>query len=592
MTHLEAALAYAAQGIPVFPLAPLEKKPMLAGGAGFKDATTDPYLIQQWWGTRPDANIGVPNGLASGTWVLDIDPRNDANNAWDKFVERYGEPLTRTIRTGSGGKHYVFKLDGRTIRRCKTSYPGIEICGEGGYTVVPPSRTTTGLYELINDMPPEFEEAWITQHFLSASRTTLKVPPGQVVPEGQRDVYLHRVASGCRGEGMAEDEILRRLEEVNTRCVPPLEMRDLARIARSASKYPPGTKANAFQLPTTGHPDPIKELATPQPYTALDLWDAQANGIPPLDWLIPGWLVYKDVCIIGGDAGAGKSTTAAALAHALASGHNWLGIQPSRRVPVLYFDEEQGDEMVARLFLQSGGPVAGLNVFSGAGINLSDASCVARLEATIRDCVVPPVVFLDTVQQTFGVDDANNATKVGAIYGTLFRLRDLTGATFVLLHHISKPPQAEPNARLAIHRLRDSSAHATQASTVWFLQSAAENVTDLFHVKRRGAAKQSMRITYSLEFDEIKLSAEDVETAVSDSDRLAEAVSSLIHSVHHVRRPELESLRQSMGLSKALLDGVLKRLIRERSIYKLSRGVYAAQLSNVTSSFFPEQEEG
>jgi hypothetical protein len=53
-----AALTYATQlGIPIFPCgrnkAPLTKK-------GFKDATTDPEQILEWWEKYPDAMIGMP----------------------------------------------------------------------------------------------------------------------------------------------------------------------------------------------------------------------------------------------------------------------------------------------------------------------------------------------------------------------------------------------------------------------------------------------------------------------------------------------------------------------------------------------------
>src|SRR5690606_4092381 len=65
----EAALYYARQGVPVFPLAPNSKAPIVRNG--LDDATTDREQIERWWTRNPRANIGVRTGL----WcdVIDID---------------------------------------------------------------------------------------------------------------------------------------------------------------------------------------------------------------------------------------------------------------------------------------------------------------------------------------------------------------------------------------------------------------------------------------------------------------------------------------------------------------------------------------
>jgi hypothetical protein len=68
---LEAALAYARHGIPVFPLVPNGKTPLTAHG--FKDATTDEAKIMEWWSTTPEANIGMPTGLVTRRSVIDED---------------------------------------------------------------------------------------------------------------------------------------------------------------------------------------------------------------------------------------------------------------------------------------------------------------------------------------------------------------------------------------------------------------------------------------------------------------------------------------------------------------------------------------
>ena len=73
---LDAALAYAARGLHVFPCQPRSKLP--ACEHGHLDATTDGTTIAQWWSATPGANIGMACA-ASGVVVLDVDPRSGSN---------------------------------------------------------------------------------------------------------------------------------------------------------------------------------------------------------------------------------------------------------------------------------------------------------------------------------------------------------------------------------------------------------------------------------------------------------------------------------------------------------------------------------
>lgn len=147
---LAAALAYAARGWPVFPVG-ADKMPLIsraAGGQGFKDATTNPSQIREWWGKHPNAGIGIPTGTVSGIVVLDLDRKHgDPAAMLDSLAQAIGQdpPETATSLTGGGGRHLVFALGSHTVRSSAGALsPGVDVRGEGGYIVAPPSAHKSG----------------------------------------------------------------------------------------------------------------------------------------------------------------------------------------------------------------------------------------------------------------------------------------------------------------------------------------------------------------------------------------------------------------------------------------------------------------
>ena len=146
---LDAALEYARKGLPIFPCSPLDKKPLTPHG--FKDATTDEAQVRAWWGKWPNAMIAAPTGPASGVWALDpdVDPvkQLDGIAALHQLVAQYGSlPQTLTSITPRGGKHLFFAWDPNVdIRNSESKVgPGIDVRGNGGYVILPPSRNGTG----------------------------------------------------------------------------------------------------------------------------------------------------------------------------------------------------------------------------------------------------------------------------------------------------------------------------------------------------------------------------------------------------------------------------------------------------------------
>lgn len=162
MTLMQAALRYLELGLPVIPLKK-DKKPYIKWEKYQKELPA-PDQVVRWWERWPNANIGIPTGVLSGLFVLDFDSP-DALTAWEASFEELPPGLMYT--TGKG-KQYWFKFSGYDQGNKSKIMGEVDIRGEGGYVMVPPSihpngKTYTwgninaldhGLDEL-DDMPKE-----------------------------------------------------------------------------------------------------------------------------------------------------------------------------------------------------------------------------------------------------------------------------------------------------------------------------------------------------------------------------------------------------------------------------------------------------
>ncbi len=252
------ALGYAKKSIPIFPCKPGGKEPLTPHG--HHDATTDPDRIRAWWSRWPDANIGMPTGKRSGWVVVDVDPEHGGYDSLMDLDERgHRLPLTATIKTGGRvpGVHHYLRCPGEAGVEIRSSAgklgPGLDIRGEGGYVIVPPS-VTVGPYEVLHKRPPAETPEWLIEALTGPSRTPkgnvvtiqrAKVPgsglEGPEIGERERNNTLYKIACSMRARGHEREEILEALERVNReRCSSPLAGEELSKIAKSASRHAPG----------------------------------------------------------------------------------------------------------------------------------------------------------------------------------------------------------------------------------------------------------------------------------------------------------------------------------------------------------------
>lgn len=236
---VDAALRYAAHGWPVFPCEPRGKRPRTHNG--LKDATTTPAVLERWWRADCNANIGVVTGASSGLVVLDID--GDEGMESLRGLERANAPLptTASVVTPRGGSHFYFRHPGSEIRNSAGVLgPGLDVRGDGGYVLAPPSMGSTGRrYAADERVAPAELPPWLSTRLKTPQEARRRVPVNEWVrivrglPEGQRNHGIARLAGHLLAHDVDVRLVLELVMLVAARCQPALAAGEVQRVVES-----------------------------------------------------------------------------------------------------------------------------------------------------------------------------------------------------------------------------------------------------------------------------------------------------------------------------------------------------------------------
>jgi hypothetical protein len=198
---VDAALAAAGRGWPVFPLAPGRKRPRPELTAWEARATLDPDRIAAWWARHPADNIAIATGPA-GLVVVDLDqarPGDTPPSAWPHarngldvlaaLAHRHGRTLaaTWTVQTTSGGRHLYYrapKHGGPWRNSAGRAGWNIDTRATGGYVVAPGSLIAGRPYLVVDDTEPVELPDWLAQ--LVAPPPPPAPAPTPVTPRRER----------------------------------------------------------------------------------------------------------------------------------------------------------------------------------------------------------------------------------------------------------------------------------------------------------------------------------------------------------------------------------------------------------------------
>jgi hypothetical protein len=485
----KAALAYTQRlRWPVFPLWPRTKNP--ATKHGFKDATLDEQQIIQWWTKWPNANIGIPTGIHF--WVFDIDPRHGGDFSLQVLVHRYGA-LADTIQqlTGGGGRQYLYQMPDQQKLTCHTGlWPGIDIKGQGGYIVVPPSIHPSGkAYQWDTTKSSILEESlepasgWLIKAIAETIRQNhsgepVTVPEG--IPKGRQHTTLFKLGCAMRAKGFERDEIFAALWAANEkRCEEPGPRENIERLAFSiCSQYAAGQQ----NPPSNGQPAHAEQRPDAGTLITRCVADIAAE---PIRWLWPHRIPQGKLSILAGIPGLGKSQVTAGIAAVITRGERWPVDQDQASVgSVVFLTAEDAVSDTLRPRLEAAG--ADINriyvvdgVIRGYAGNGNRAERMFSLQedlealdqklTELEDVVM---VVIDPISAYLGKADSHKNAEVRAVLAPVAELASKHKAAFLAVTHLNK--NAGPSALM---RVTGSLAFVAAARTAWLVADDREDKT-------------------------------------------------------------------------------------------------------------------
>lgn len=369
-----------------------------------------------WQILYPQCQTGVVCGPVSGLFVLDDDGGLAASG--------YPEPVTWTVRTPRGGRHYYFKwtpeLDGKITTKVGL-LDKVDVRGQGGYVVFYGWEKQEGEIAepprwLIDLLPNRGvvqrvvrQDGWLIEDLEN-------IQPGNGT-HGRTPTFV-RAIGRLKSKGLSMAEICGLLQP----WAEKYECSGLAELVEDQFKrYPPPGSLD-------GDSSLIKFV---EDYT-------------PKPWIVENLIAENTINLLVGLPESRKSWALLDLAISLAGGLSWMGRFPCEKRKVMVIDQERPkNEMQKRIKALIAGRGMTVEQFEGSLIPLAGTTIKIDLQMSYEKFYLrlekerPDVVLVDSFK-AFQTKDITSNVAMQEVMERIKDIRTKLGITFVFIFHENK----------------------------------------------------------------------------------------------------------------------------------------------------------
>lgn len=563
--NLNAALVYASKGWRVFPCHG-KKKPAIKEWQ--RKASTDYTQIQKWWQEFPDALVAIATGEQSGIFVVDADGSTGKLSLLNLQENKSALPGTYTVKTPHGW-HYYFTNPIGVETKSSASDLGekLDIRGDGGYVIAPPSiNEDGGLYLIDVNGIPANPPTWLVD-LVRRDQTKKKSAFNTKVGSGGRNLHLAKQAGILRNMGLDAKMILPALKEVNfQQCTPPLPDKEVQEIAESIARYDPkliGADGTVKGQLITGNLDEVES--------------------EPVEFRWKGVMPSGDVMTWGGGPGNGKSQMSCYVAARITRGESFPGddsgdtYEPGN---VLFISAEDAPKKTIKPRCQAAGAdvkrIFFMKVMKSDGKPMDVYSDLSQIKTFSQENKIKLIV-IDPLDAYLGMDiDSHASADMRRVLAPLQEMSAELNVIVILIAHLNKAANDNPLARVS-----GSGAIVNAARAVALFAPSKQYEGEI--VMACGKANLARKFaSFRYKFEEVFLPKSGNISRILFTGSTDETAESLFRAeiVDGKLEDALELLKDvlaSAPLSSSVLDKRMKAERFSRSTFNRARGMICEQ---------------
>ena len=490
----EWALYYLRRGWSVVPVRRGEKIPAIPWHQ-FQHRRATEAEIQDWF-ADPTMGVGIVTGAISNLTVADFDGDIGAATEQDILPRLGAGPVALT---GGGGCHRFFSHPGKKVPTRKGILPGMDLRGDGGFIVAPPSVHASGrqyswdVDAHVDDLGlPSLTESMvelICQDVIHGTGSVSPVThaagplglPGQITDgreQYMRNTILAVVSDLYRQLGRIPTE-----EEVVTEGWPQYASKvDFSRPGRGEAEFRMKVRYTLDRAqrgiikleapkPVTRQQEGVTGSVTPDGGLPLVYFNAIHPNLDAADF-VEGLLTEGGMSVTYGESNCGKTFFMTDLALHVAIGIKWNG-RATEAGGVIYCALEGSHGISNRVaafrkHLNLEGEEIPFAIIPVSINLLNPEADTERLIDAIRRAMEEmkaPVrlVVLDTLSRALAGGNENAPDDMGALVTNIDRIRQATGVHINAVHHSGKDTAKGARGHSLLRAATDTEIEITKA---------------------------------------------------------------------------------------------------------------------------------